>query len=86
MGLSKAYDCLRYDLLIAKFETYDIDNDSLNLLLDQLTFKKQRTKIDFAYSKWSRIRSGTPQWSILGPLWFNIFVKDFIYYLYIRIL
>ena len=34
MDLSKAYDCLRCDLLIAKFETYGLDNDRLNLLLD----------------------------------------------------
>ena len=41
MDLSKAYDCLRHDLLIAKLEAYDLDNGSLNLHLDYLTFRKQ---------------------------------------------
>ena len=37
---------------------------------------KQRTKVGFAYSKWSKIRRGIPQRSILVPLLFNIFIND----------
>ena len=36
MDLSKAYDCLRYDLIIAKFEAYGLSKNSLKLLLDYL--------------------------------------------------
>ena len=76
MDLSKAYNCLPHDLLIAKLEAYDLDNGCLNLLLDYLSFRKQRTKVGSAYSKWSNIRRGIPQGSILGPLLFNIFIND----------
>ena len=76
MDLSKAYDCLPHDLLIAKLEAYGLGNGSLNLLLDYLSFRKQRTKVGSAYSKWSNIRRGIPQGSILGPLLFNIFIND----------
>ena len=68
MDLSKAYDCLPHDLLIAKLEAYGLGKGSLNLLLDYLSFRKQRTKVCSAYSKWSNIRGGIPQGSILGPL------------------
>ena len=40
MDLTRAYDCLPYNLLIAKLETHGLDNDSLNLILDYLSFMK----------------------------------------------
>ena len=45
MDFSKPYDCFRYDSLTAKLETCDIGSGSLNLLLDYLTFRKQRTGV-----------------------------------------
>ena len=45
-------------------------------VLDYLTFRKQRTKVGSAYSKWSKIRRGIPQGSILGLILFNIFIND----------
>ena len=55
MDLSKAYDCLPHDLLIAKLEAYGLDNGSLNLLLDYLSFRKERTKISSTYSRHANI-------------------------------
>ena len=60
MDLSKAYDCLPHDLLLVKLEAYGLDNDSLIPLLDYISFRKQRTKVGSAYSKWSKIRHGIP--------------------------
>ena len=37
MDLSKAYDCLPHDLIIAKFEAYGLRKSSLSLLPDYLT-------------------------------------------------
>ena len=76
MGLTKTYECLRYDLLIAKLEAYGLRNSSLNFHLDYLTFRKQRTKFGSAYSKWSKIRRGIPQGSISGTILFNMFIND----------
>ena len=76
MDLPKTNDCLPQDLLIAKLEAYGLDNGSLNLLLDYLSFRKQRTKVGSSYSIWSNIRRGIPQGSILDPLLFNIFIND----------
>ena len=44
MDLSKAYDCLPHDLIIAKCEAYGLSKNSLKLLLDYLG-RKQRVKI-----------------------------------------
>ena len=74
--LSKAFDCLSHDLLIAKLLAYGLDIDPRNILQDYLSNRKQRTKVDFLYSSWEAIFSGIPQGSIPGPLLFNTFMCD----------
>ena len=51
-NLSKAFDCLSHHLLIAKLHAYDIDIDSLNILQNYLSNRKQRTKMDSFCSSW----------------------------------
>ena len=75
-NLSKAFDCLSYDLLIAELHAYGLDIDSPNILQDYLSNRKQRTKVDSFCSSWQAILSGLSQGSILGPLLFIIFMCD----------
>ena len=74
--LSKAFDCLPHDLLVAKLYAYGFDLKSVTLVHSYLTGRKQRVKIDHIYSSWEEIFFGIPQGSILGPLLFKIFVCD----------
>ena len=45
MDLSKAYDCLPHDLMIAKLEVLGLAKESLQLISDYLSCHKQRTKL-----------------------------------------
>ena len=74
--LSKALDCLPHELLLAKLHAYGFSIAALRLIHSYLTNRKQRTKVNLAYSPWEEIWFGIPQGSILGPLLFNIFLCD----------
>ena len=45
MDLSKAFDCLNHELLIAKLEAYGFSRSALKLVYDYLSNRKQRVKI-----------------------------------------
>ena len=74
--LSKAFDCLSHDLLLAKLNAYGFNLPALRLMQSYLSKRKQRTKINSEFSSWEEILFGIPQGSILGPLLFNIFLCD----------
>ena len=79
--LSKAFDCLVHDLLIAKLHAYGFDHMSLKLIYSYLTDRFQRVRINSNFSSWKDILFGVPQGSILGPDLFNINSNDLFLFL-----
>ena len=79
--LSKAFDCLHHELLIAKLDAYGFDIKSVKLIQQYLSNRKQRVKVGNTYSSWKDIFYGIPQESILGSSIFNIFLCDLFYFL-----
>ena len=79
MDLSKDFDTLDHDLLIAKLHAYGFEKNALRLVKSYLNDRWQRTKINTSYSSWSELLVGVPQGSVLGPIVSNLFINDLFY-------
>ena len=72
--LSKAFDCISHELLIAKLNAYRFDIKSLNFILAYFPNRKQKTKIGSSFSGYLNILFGVPQDSIFDPVLFMIYI------------
>ena len=78
MDLSKAFDCILYDLLAATLHAHGLSEDAVTFVHSYL---KQGVKINDTESVFQILLSGMPQGSILGPILFSILINDFIFFI-----
>ena len=76
MDLSKAFDSIPHDLLIAKMHAYGFSKNSLVFFYSYLKRRKQNIRINNTHSIFQILLSGVFQGSILGPILFNLFIND----------
>ena len=75
LDLSKAFDTLNSDILLRKLQHYGIDGNSLNLIKSYLTNRFQYVQFENSDSSLLEVKTGIPQGSILGPLFFSILIN-----------
>jgi len=77
--LSKAFDALPHDFIVAKLAAYKFDKKAAMLISSYLRHRSQRVKLGDIHSNWLHIKRGVPQGSIVGPTLFNYFLNDLLY-------
>ena len=79
MDLSKAFDCVPYDLLLAKLAAYGVDESFLCYIYSYLLNRKQCMRINNINSGFLSVISGVPKGSIVWLILFNCFFNDLFY-------
>ncbi len=76
IDLSKAFDSVPHDKLLAELLKIGCSNKSLGWFRSYLTDRHQRVLERPNSTEWKDVSRGVPQGSCLSPLLFNIFVRE----------
>ena len=75
LDCTKAFDRVPHSVLVHSLQNHGVTGDLLSLMSDYLRGRRQRVVVNGFYSEFSDVRSGVPQGSVLGPLFFIVAVN-----------
>ena len=72
----KAFDCVQHPVLLEKLSAMNLDDRVIDWRQNYLTNRQQRVYANGYYSNYLDITQGVPQGSVLGPLFYIVYVND----------
>ena len=79
MVLSKAFDTINHDLLLAKLKAYGLSKEVLSFMCSHVKNIRQRVQINNKFSSLKEVIVEVPQGSVDGPLLFNLFIMIYFF-------
>ncbi len=76
LDLKKAFDTIDHGILLRKLELYGITGSALALIRSYFSDRNQKCQLGDQISTVRHVTYGIPQGSILGPLFFLIYIND----------
>ena len=76
VDLRKAFDTVDHEILLEKLQCYGIEGINLRWCANYFVNRTQTTLANGIASKKGNITCGVPQGSVLGPLFFILYVHD----------